>query len=102
MDSDALDRVFKALSDPIRRRIIDRLAAEPDQSLFQICALSALEGEKSVSRQAISQHLDMLERAGLIRTTWSGRTKLHSVQLRPLREAADAWLHQHLNQGKSA
>lgn len=100
MNAEQLDRVFKALADPIRRRIIDRLREQPDQSLFQICAASFAEDGKAISRQAVTQHLDMLEKAGLIRVTWSGRTKIHSLDLTPLREAADVWLLKHLREGK--
>ena len=96
MHGDQLDRIFKALADPTRRRIIDRLRQQPGQSLFQICTTSFAAEGKALSRQAITQHLDMLERAGLLRVSWSGRTKLHSLDLGPLREAADIWLRQHL------
>lgn len=96
MDDDQLDRIFKALADPTRRRIVDRLRERPAQSLFQICALSAAANETGLSRQAITQHLDMLEKAGLIRVEWMGRAKLHSLDLAPLREAAALWLQKHL------
>ncbi|MBY3037526.1 MULTISPECIES: ArsR/SmtB family transcription factor [Rhizobium] len=96
MDAEQLDRIFKALADPTRRRIIDRLREQPAQSLFQICAGSVAEGEKALSRQAISQHLDMLEKAELLQVSWSAQTKIHSLDLKPLREAADIWLNKHL------
>ena len=101
MDDGELDRNFKALADPTRRRIIDRLREQPDQSLFQICALSFAEDGKALSRQAITQHLEMLEKAGLVRVSWSGRTKIHSLDLGPLREATDIWLRKHLQEGKT-
>jgi DNA-binding transcriptional ArsR family regulator len=96
VDDDQLDNVFKALGDPIRRRILDRLAKRPGQSLFEICAASFAEDGRSLSRQTISQHLDMLERAGLVQTHWSGRTKMHTFDNAPLRKAAAAWLNKHL------
>ena len=96
MDEDQLDNVFKALGDPIRRRILDRLAKRPGQSLFEICVSSVAEDGRSLSRQTISQHLDMLERAGLVQTHWNGRTKMHAFDDTPLRKAADAWLNKHL------
>ena len=96
MDDDQLDRIFKALADPTRRRIVDRLRERPAQSLFQICALAAAANEPGLSRQAITQHLDMLEKAGLIRVEWMGRTKLHSLDLDPLRKATALWLQKHL------
>lgn len=99
MDDEELDNVFKALGDPIRRRILDRLAKRPGQSLFEICASSVAEDGRSLSRQTISQHLDMLERAGLVRTYRSGRTKIHTFDEAPLRKAAGAWLNRNLRKG---
>lgn len=101
MDDDQLDRIFKALADPVRRRIIDRLCAQPKQPLFQICAAAIAEDEKAISRQAITQHLDMLEKAGLVRVSWSGRTKIHTLDLMPLQMAAKIWLHRYLQEGNS-
>jgi DNA-binding transcriptional ArsR family regulator len=101
VDDDQLDNVFKALGDPLRRRILDRLAKRPGQSLFEICAASFAENGRSLSRQTISQHLDMLERAGLVQTHWSGRTKMHTFDNAPLRKAAAAWLNKHLKKGSA-
>jgi DNA-binding transcriptional ArsR family regulator len=102
VDDDQLDHVFKALGDPMRRRILDRLAKRPGQSLFEICASSFAEDGTSLSRQTISQHLDMLERAGLVQTHWSGRTKIHNFDNAPLRKAAATWLNKHLKKGSTA
>ena len=96
MNDDELDRIFKALGDPTRRRIIDRLRERPEQSLFEICAHFFAEDRMTLSRQAVTQHLDMLQKAGLVHVEWSGRTKLHSLDLSPLREAANLWLRHHL------
>lgn len=100
MTDEQLDHVFTALADRTRRRIIDLLRAEQEQSLYQIVTrmivASQAEGEKPISRQAVSQHLDLLERAGIVTVSWSGRTKLHSLDLKPLQEAANIWLHRHL------
>jgi DNA-binding transcriptional ArsR family regulator len=87
-----LDVLFKALADPTRRRIVDRLAERPDQSLFELCAGAVAEGQPVLSRQAVSQHLEVLEKAGLVSVAWSGRTKLHRLDLAPLRAAQAAWL----------
>ena len=84
-----IDLVFKALAHPERRRILASLRRRPNQSLFEICASSFAEDGKVLSRQTISQHLDMLERAGLIEVTWKGRTKLHAINVDPLRAAAE-------------
>lgn len=101
VDDDQLDNVFKALGDPIRRRILDRLAKRQGQSLFEICAATFAEDGRSLSRQTISQHLDMLERAGLVRTHWSGRTKMHTFDNAPLRRAAAVWFNKHLKKGST-
>ena len=99
MDDERLDAVFKALADPTRRRILDRLAERPAQSLFEICVSSVAEDGGALSRQTISQHLDMLERAGLIRTHRVGRTKVHVFDDVPLRMTLEAWLSKHLGKG---
>ncbi|MDF1504195.1 helix-turn-helix domain-containing protein [Roseisolibacter sp. H3M3-2] len=96
MTDEELDRVFKALGDPTRRRIIDRLRERPEQSLFELCAGAAADGGVALSRQAVTQHLDLLERAGLVRVAWAGRTKLHSLDLGPLHAAVAQWLRPHL------
>jgi len=101
MTDDELDRVFKALGDPTRRRIMDRLRERPDQSLFEICALSAAQDGIALSRQAITQHLDMLHEAGLVRIAWSGRTRIHSLDTGPLQDAAEQWLRHHLKTGEA-
>ena len=99
MDPEQLNHVFKALADPTRRRIIDQLRDRPGQSLFELCAGAVADGLPVLSRQAVTQHLDILERAGLVRVEWAGRTKLHALELEPLREAATLWLGQYLEEG---
>ncbi len=84
--------VFKALSDSTRRTILDELADRDDQTLFEICARLITRHGLASTRQAISQHLDLLESAGLIRTRREGRYKIHSIEREPLRHLADRWL----------
>jgi DNA-binding transcriptional ArsR family regulator len=84
--------VFRALSEPTRRTILDELADRDDQTLFEICARLITKHGLASSRQAISQHLDVLEAAGLIRTRREGRYKFHSIEREPLRQLADRWL----------
>jgi DNA-binding transcriptional ArsR family regulator len=86
------DPVFKALAEPTRRTILDELAERDDQTLFEICARLINKHGLGSTRQAISQHLDVLEAAGLIRTRREGRYKFHSIERRPLRHLADRWL----------
>ncbi len=96
MQDEQLDLVFKALAHPERRRILALLHRRPEQSLFEICASSVAEGERPLTRQTISQHLEMLERAGLIEVTWKGRTKAHSINLSPLRAATKLAINRYL------
>jgi DNA-binding transcriptional ArsR family regulator len=83
--------VFRALADPTRRAVLDELIEHDGQSLFELCARLAMRHGISSSRQAISQHLDILEEAGLITTRREGRTKIHHVDTRPLREITERW-----------
>jgi DNA-binding transcriptional ArsR family regulator len=83
--------VFKALSDPTRRAILDELHARDGQTLFELCVRLITNHGSSSTRQAISQHLDVLEAAGLVRTRREGRYKFHDLDTAPLREIAERW-----------
>jgi DNA-binding transcriptional ArsR family regulator len=87
-----LGDVFKALADPTRRAILDELAARDGQTLFEICARLATKHQMASSRQAISQHLDVLEDAELITTRREGRYKFHQLNTKPLRHIVSRWL----------
>jgi DNA-binding transcriptional ArsR family regulator len=84
--------VFKALADPTRRRILDELADREGQTLFEICTRLATKYQLGSSRQAISQHLDALEMAGLVETRREGRYKFHYINTEPLRSIHNRWL----------
>jgi len=84
--------VYQALSDPTRRKILDELAARDGQTLFEICSRLAMRHQLTSSRQAVSQHLGVLEAAGLIVTRREGRYKFHHLDRRPLEHIADRWL----------
>lgn len=84
--------VFKALADPTRRRILDELTERNGQTLFEICSRLATKHQLGSSRQAISQHLDVLEDAGLVETRRSGRYKYHHINTRPLESIIKRWL----------
>ena len=99
MNDDHLDLIFKALSDSTRRRIIDRLSKQPAQSLFEVCAASVAEDWVSSSRQTISQHLTVLEKAGLIEIAWKGRTKTHSLSISEDHIVAASWLTNYNSKG---
>ncbi|MGH9084819.1 MAG: ArsR/SmtB family transcription factor [Acidimicrobiales bacterium] len=83
--------VFKALADPTRRAILDELTDRDGQTLFELCARLATKHGMGSTRQAISQHIDLLEAAGLVHTRREGRYKLHHLDTAPLREIADRW-----------
>jgi DNA-binding transcriptional ArsR family regulator len=85
------DAVFRALADETRRVILDELALRDGQSLFEICARLSMRHGIASSRQAISQHLAVLEEAGLVTTRREGRTKLHDLHTEPLRAITDRW-----------
>jgi DNA-binding transcriptional ArsR family regulator len=83
--------VFRALADGTRRAILDELADRDGQTLFEICSRLVMKHGIGASRQAISQHLDVLESAGLIRTSRTGRYKFHFFDPAPLREITARW-----------
>jgi DNA-binding transcriptional ArsR family regulator len=84
--------VFKALADPTRRIILDELTDRNGQTLFEICSRLTTKHHLGSSRQAISQHLDVLETAGLVETRRDGRYKFHYINTRPLEPIIERWL----------
>ena len=84
--------MFKALADPTRRKILDELSERNGQTLFEICSRLATKHRLGSSRQAISQHLEVLEEAGLIESRREGRYKFHDLDTGPLELIADRWL----------
>jgi uncharacterized protein YndB with AHSA1/START domain/DNA-binding transcriptional ArsR family regulator len=83
---DDLNRVFKALADPTRRKLLDRLHERNGQTLGELCS------SLSMARQSASQHLAVLEAANLISTTWHGREKAHHLNPVPLHEIQERWI----------
>ncbi len=84
-----MDAVFKALADPSRRRLLDRLNVRNGQSLRELC--DGLE----MARQSVTKHLAVLEAAGLVTTLRRGREKLHFLNAAPIGEIADRWIGQY-------
>ena len=84
--------VFKALADPTRRAILDELTDRSGQTLFEICARLAVKHGLGSTRQAISQHLDVLAAAGLVETRREGRYKFHDINTAPLEPIVERWL----------
>ena len=83
--------MFKALADPTRRAILDELQDRNGQTLFELCVRLMTRHGLSSTRQAISQHLDVLEAAGLVSTRREGRYKFHDLDTSPLREIGERW-----------
>ena len=81
-----MDIVFKALADPTRRILLDRLYAENGQTLGKLCEYL------NMSRQAVTQHLALLEQAGLVVVVWRGREKLHYLNPTPIHEIYERWI----------
>jgi DNA-binding transcriptional ArsR family regulator len=84
MDAD-MDKVFKALADPGRRLLLDRLRANNGQTLGELCE------HLDMSRQAVTKHLSVLEDANLVVVIWRGREKLHYLNPVPIHEIAERW-----------
>ena len=87
----AADALYRALADETRRVILDELAERDGLSLFDISARLTMRHGISSTRQAVSQHLAVLEEAGLVTTRREGRTKLHHLHTEPLRAITDRW-----------
>ena len=83
--------LFRALADETRRVILDELTERDGQSLFELCSRLTMRHGITSTRQAISQHLAVLEEAGLVTSRRDGRTKLHYLDTTPLRSLAERW-----------
>ena len=81
-----MDAAFKALADKSRRQLLDRLHNKNGQTLGELC-----EG-LSMSRQAVTKHLGILEDANLVAVQWRGREKLHFLNPVPIFDIADRWI----------
>jgi DNA-binding transcriptional ArsR family regulator len=83
--------VYRALADPTRRAILDELQERDGQTLFELINRLISRHGLSSTRQAVSQHLDVLEAAGLVRTRREGRYKFHDLDTAPLKAITDRW-----------
>jgi DNA-binding transcriptional ArsR family regulator len=81
-----MDTVFKALADSTRRTLLDRLYAKNGQTLSELCE------QLGMTRQAVTQHLALLEAANLVVTLWRGREKLHYLNPTPIHEIYERWI----------
>jgi DNA-binding transcriptional ArsR family regulator len=84
--TDDADIVFQSLADSTRRRLLDRLNDDDGQTLTELC-----EG-LSMTRQAVTKHLALLESANLVVTQWHGREKLHYLNAVPIHDIARRWI----------
>jgi DNA-binding transcriptional ArsR family regulator len=81
-----MDEVFRALADTSRRELLDRLRADNGQTLGELCA------RLTMTRQAVSKHLGILEEANLVATVKRGREKLHYLNPVPIHDIAERWI----------
>ena len=96
MASKGIDQVFRALADPSRRELLDRLYVKNGQTLTELC--KGLD----MARQSITQHLCVLEDANLICVQWQGREKRHYVNPIPIHEIYERWIRKYEEQRLSA
>jgi DNA-binding transcriptional ArsR family regulator len=81
-----VDEIFKALADPGRRKLLDQLHGNNGQTLSELCQ------HLDMSRQAVTKHLALLERANLVVVLWHGREKLHYLNPVPLHQITERWI----------
>jgi DNA-binding transcriptional ArsR family regulator len=96
-----MDDVFRALADASRRELLDRLFAQNGQTLNELCARLADAGT-SMTRQAVSKHLAILEGANLVATVRRGREKLHYLNPVPIHDIAERWIGKYERQRLNA
>jgi DNA-binding transcriptional ArsR family regulator len=80
------DLLFKGLADPGRRKLLDQLHAHDGQTLNELCE------HLDMTRQGVTQHLNVLEAANLVAIQWRGREKLHFLNPVPLQEIYERWI----------
>ena len=85
-ESKKTDLLFKALADPTRRKLLDLLHSHDGRTLNELC------GHLDMTRQGVTQHLDLLEKAHVIATRRQGREKLHFLNPVPLQEIYERWI----------
>jgi DNA-binding transcriptional ArsR family regulator len=90
------DRVFKALADPTRRLLLDRLFERDGRTLTE------LESQLEMTRFGVMKHLRLLEDAGLVVSRKSGRTRLHYLNPVPIRQIHDRWIDKYTERRVSA
>lgn len=81
-----MNDVFKALADPCRRELLDRLYEENGQTLAELCQ------RMDMTRQGVTKHLALLEAANLVVVVWRGREKLHYLNPAPIQQIHERWI----------
>ncbi len=87
-----MDKIFKALADSSRRKLLDYLRKKNGQKLNELCV------DLDMTRQAVSKHLKILEDANLITIIWKGREKLHYLNPVPIHEISTRWIRKYETQ----
>lgn len=83
--------VYRALAEGTRRALLDELMQRDEQTLFELCSRLVMNHGLTPTRQAVSQHLEVLEAADLVRTERRGRYKIHTINTAPLAQIAERW-----------
>ena len=83
--------LFEALAAPARRAILDELHDRDGQTLFELCTRLTMRRRMTLTRQAVSQHLAVLEDVGLVTTRREGKFKFHYLDTSPLSELTSRW-----------
>jgi DNA-binding transcriptional ArsR family regulator len=91
-----MDATFRALADPTRRELLDRLLEKQGQTLTEL-----VDGLR-IRRQSVAKHLAVLEAAGLVSCQWHGREKLHYLNPMPIAEISRRWLDRFSGQRAAA
>lgn len=92
MNMDNMNHIFKALADPNRRKLLDKLYLKNGQTLNELCE------EMNMARQSVTKHLLILEKAGLVMTERKGRHKFHYLNVAPIGEIYDRWVKKYEKQ----
>ena len=86
------DLVYKALADPTRRLMLDELCERKEQTLYELTARLIMRHEVAISRQAITKHIDVLEKAGLVSSEKRGKYRMLVFNDAPIRGVMNRWL----------
>ena len=86
------DLVYKALADPTRRLMLDELCERKEQTLYELTARLIMRHEVAISRQAMTKHIDVLEKAGLVSSEKRGKFRVLVFNDEPIRGVMNRWL----------